>query len=110
MAEEKVELREFNIRQVLPWTELFRSFQVTLDPKKLLLAAAGILVMAFGWWLLAAIFYTSQSEPKWSDEKYSLQNYPPKDDAGKPEEVAKLRRDNAWKAFKDDRAKWDILH
>lgn len=107
MAEEKIELRDFNIRQVLPWTELFRSFQVALDPKKLLLAAAGILVMAFGWWLLAAIFY-SQSEPKWSDEKYSnIQNQLAKDDPSKSEEN---RRDAAWKVFKDDRAKWNLLH
>jgi hypothetical protein len=98
MAEEKVEPREVNIRQMLPWTELFQSFKVALDPKKLLLAAAGILVMAFGWWVLAAIFYGSQSEPKWDN--------PAKEDT--PEAV-KLR-DEAWKTFKEDRRKWDILH
>lgn len=107
MAEEKVEPREFNIRQVLPWTELFRSFQVALDPKKLLLAAAGILVMSFGWWLLGAIFY-NQSRLDFSDDRYSAKNFPPKDDAAPDAEVK--RRDNAWKAFKDDRAKWDLLH
>ena len=40
MAEDKVELREINYRQVFPWTELFKGFQLALDPKKLLLAAA----------------------------------------------------------------------
>jgi hypothetical protein len=97
MAEEKVEPREVNIRQMLPWTELFQSFKVALDPKKLLLAAAGILVMAFGWWVLAAVFYGSQSEPKWDN--------PP----GDTPEAAKLK-DDAWKRFKEDRRKWNILH
>jgi len=97
MAEEKVEPGAVNIRQMLPWTELFQSFKVALDPKKLLLAAAGILVMAVGWYLLAWIFYTSQPEPQWSA---------PKDDSA---DAAK-RTEAAWKTFKEDRRKWHILH
>ena len=110
MAEEKVEAREFNIRQVLPWTELFRSFQVALDLKKLLLAAAGILVMSFGWWLLAVIFFGSQAKPQLEDPKYSVNNYSPKEG---PEDAATLERkraENAWKQFKEDRHKWNVLH
>jgi hypothetical protein len=38
------------------WTPLFRCFIVAVDPKKLAAAAAGILVMSFGWWLLSHIF------------------------------------------------------
>ena len=41
---------------VLPWTLLLRTFQVTLDLNKLLLAAGGILATAFAWWVLGAIF------------------------------------------------------
>lgn len=104
MAEEKVEAREFNIRQVLPWTEIFRGFQVALDPKKLLLAAAGILVMAVGWWLLAVIFYNSQNKPVWSSQDYSPSNFSPKEGT-EPE-----RKDTAWKQFKADRDKWNLLH
>ena len=44
MAEERSEL---SWRQLLPWTELFRAFQVALDLNKLLLAAAGIFLGAF---------------------------------------------------------------
>src|SRR5439155_22601999 len=73
MVEEKVELRDVNYRQVLPWTELFKGFQLALDPKKLLLAAAGIVVMYAGWWLLASAFYNSRTEPKVSD--YPLASY-----------------------------------
>ena len=43
MAAEKVDVREVSFRQLFPWTELFRGFQVALDPKKLLLAAGGLL-------------------------------------------------------------------
>ena len=86
MAEEKIEARDINIRQVLPWTELFRSFQVALDPKKLLLAAAGILAMAFGWWLLAVIF-GSQAKPQWGTQDYSSSN-----PSFAPKEAGEIRR------------------
>src|SRR5262249_47510168 len=89
MAEDKVEEREVNFRQMLPWTELFRSFQVALDPKKLLLAAAGILVMSLGWYVLAWAAFEMQTKPEW--DQY---------DASK---------EFAWEKFKDDRAKWNNL-
>ncbi len=73
MPDDKVEVRDINLRQVLPWTEIFRSFQIALDPRKLLLAAAGILVMSFGWWVLALIFQPSDKGPSPSD--YPLENY-----------------------------------
>ncbi len=91
MVEEKVEPRELNYRQMLPWTELFRGFQVAIDPKKLLLAAAGILVMAFSWWLLAVVFYASRPVPAWKAGTYT------EDDKG-------------WKTFKEDRRKWNVLY
>lgn len=56
MAEEKVEVRDVNFRQILPWTEIFRGFQVALDPKKMALAAAGVVVMSLGWWVLSLLF------------------------------------------------------
>jgi hypothetical protein len=93
MAEDKVELRDINFRQLLPWTELFRGFQVALDPKKLLLAAAGILVMACGWWFLGLLFYSNREEPKWGGS--------PKYETRDPE---------LWPEFKADRRKWNLLH
>src|SRR4051812_46910953 len=63
MPAEKVEQREISYRQWFPWTELFRGFQVALDPKKLLLAAAGLVVMAAGWWVLGTIFWNSRQRP-----------------------------------------------
>jgi hypothetical protein len=37
--------------------QLFRCFQVALDPRKLAVAAAGVLVMAVGWYLLSYAYY-----------------------------------------------------
>jgi hypothetical protein len=67
MADDRIGTPESEVRNIWSWTELFRTFQVALDPKKLLLAAAGILVMWAGWSLLAVIFFSSRSEPKESD-------------------------------------------
>ncbi|HTU16634.1 MAG TPA: hypothetical protein VMG10_01115 [Gemmataceae bacterium] len=95
MAEGKIDGREATWRQLLPWTELFRGFQVAFDLNKLLLAAAGILVMAFGWWLLAVVFrniprdYTDVP-PDWPG------NY-------------KVEK-GGWEQFKRDRDGWNLLH
>jgi hypothetical protein len=97
MAEEKVETREMSWRQLLPWTELFRGFQVALDLNKLALAAAGILVMAFGWWLLALLFRSGASEapPDWPGNYIARGN----NDEGK-----------AWQLFRQERDRWNLLH
>ena len=87
MTEDKVEPREINWRQLLPWTVLFRSFGVAMGFSKLLLAASGILVMAVGWWLLAVIFYTPRPRPQWP-ENYPLEAYR---SADKPEQEAVQR-------------------
>jgi hypothetical protein len=88
MAEEKVELKDINYRQIMPWTELFRGFQVALDPKKLILAAGGILVMAIGWWFLSYIFFSfNGKEPLWGDGTYS-----------------------SWSAFQKERKNWNELY
>ena len=60
----------FRFRDTFPWMSIFRSFQVALDPRKLLVAAAGILVMSVGWWVLSALFYykaPDRSAPEYSN-------------------------------------------
>ncbi len=94
MAADKVDLRDVSLRQLFPWTELFRGFQVALDPKKLLLAAAGIVVMAFGWWLLSVIFYAGRTEPDWNSPAY---------------QTGEGNREAEWDRFKVDRRKWNLL-
>ena len=71
MADERAGTREFDTRKTLCWKELFRTFLIALDPFKLLVAAAGILGTALGWWLLSVIFYNSWSEPKSRDGEIS---------------------------------------
>jgi hypothetical protein len=64
MAEERFDSDTRNLfRDWLRWTEIFRTFRVALDPKKLLLSAAGILFMALGWWLISWAFYNGWSKP-----------------------------------------------
>src|SRR5215208_1520262 len=50
------------------WTKLFGTFLVALDPFKLLVAAAGILATALGWWLISVIFYSAWTTP--NEETY----------------------------------------
>src|SRR5262249_22666331 len=99
---DKAETREVSWRQLLPWTELFRGFQIALDLNKLLLAAGGILVTAFGWWLLAVIFSTAydKSPPAWPG------NYKTKAKGANDAE----KDANAWRAFKADRDSWNLMH
>jgi len=76
----------FSFRTTMPWSDIFRCFQVALDPRKLLLAAAGILVMSFGWYVLSAIFYykaPDREDPLYSN-KYIL------DDSGNKERIAAM--------------------
>jgi hypothetical protein len=53
------------------WTNIFRSFQVALDPQKLVAAAAGILVTSLLWAALSAAFSASNPKPnRGADEAY----------------------------------------
>ena len=50
MAVGPSETPAFNFKKAFLWTEIFRTFQVALDPRKLLVAAAGILVIRSASW------------------------------------------------------------
>ncbi|HEX3148699.1 MAG TPA: hypothetical protein VHR66_11480 [Gemmataceae bacterium] len=63
MAEERGGTNPAWKSQPASWTKLFGTFLVALDPFKLLVAAAGILVTALGWWLLSVIFYSAWNVP-----------------------------------------------
>ncbi|MFO0928909.1 MAG: hypothetical protein U0736_18125 [Gemmataceae bacterium] len=97
MAEERVEGREVSWRRLFPWTELFRGFQIALDPNKLLLAAAGIAVMALGWWFLSLVFSAAvaTTPPDWPGSYVSQ---------------AENNQAKAWAAFRADRQHWNLMH
>ncbi|MGH7224326.1 MAG: hypothetical protein ACRELF_13935, partial [Gemmataceae bacterium] len=77
--------------------ELFRGFQVARDLNKLLLAAAGIVVMAFGWWLLALIFAVgyNATPPGWPGNRLTIYG----DDQQK-----------AWEEFRRERDTWNLMY
>ena len=95
------------------WTEIFRSFQIAFDPRKLVLAAAGIVVMAFGWWLLSSVFYELDKAPQRSDAAYQqaalereFQNK--KKPSGENYTEADLKTEGD-KRYAEDRARWEVL-
>ena len=69
MADGRDQSGGFSYRTALPWTNIFRSFQIALDPRKLFVAALGILAMSFSWWLLSNVFY--YKAPLATDQEYS---------------------------------------
>src|SRR5262245_33552606 len=101
MAEDQVGLGKEQVREPAPWTKIFTGFRVAADPKKLLLAAAGILVMALGWWILAAFFYTFYRDkvPQWKDYESQV-------GANKRFED----NDKAFEAYKQDLSNWNLMH
>lgn len=62
MADERLDLRRFELSQWFPWTLLFRGFRLAREPKKIALGAMGALVMSLGWAAIASMFL-SQGTP-----------------------------------------------
>ena len=100
MVEDKAEPREIQWRQLLPWVDLFQGFRVALDLNKLLLAAAGILVMACGWWFLAFLFSSGQ-KPDWEKPQY-------RNAVTEGDEAERTRA--SWGKFRTARDRWNLLH
>src|SRR5262245_48940808 len=82
--------------QVAPWTKLFSAFRLAISPSKLLLAAAGILVMAVGWYVLAWIFFGLRGMPTAEEYLKGQEN----------EEKAQ----EAFTRFKAARDSWNLLN
>ena len=49
------------------WLKIFTGFKLALDPKKLLLAGAGIFVTFLGWWMISIIFFSFSHMPDASE-------------------------------------------
>ncbi len=50
MKQHLVELERIHFARVFPWVHLFKSFRIALDLRKMLLGAAGLLLLAAGLW------------------------------------------------------------
>lgn len=84
--------------QAAPWAKLFSAFRIAILPSKLFLAAAGILVMALGWWVLSWAAYGLSSKPMPEDDRYL------------PSATTPQQREEAWTRFKAARRSWNLLH
>jgi hypothetical protein len=85
------------------WLELFRCFQIALDPRKLLAAAAGILAMSVGWYILSAIFF--YKAPERSDPDYSNSTLQKKYEGKREDELVALGD----REFQTDLEQWTQL-
>ena len=93
-----------SFRATFPWMSIFRCFQVALDPRKLLVAAAGILAMSFGWYVLSAVFY--YPAPKATDQEYS-NTVIQKETEGKTKPDGSAYTEDDWRRIGDDKFKAD---
>lgn len=96
------------------WREIFRGFQIALDPRKLLLAAAGIVTMSAVWWLLSIIFYNLSAQPHREDVIYGnayiqqqlgSQTKPGTNEHYSEEDLRQIGEER----FQADSARWRIL-
>lgn len=86
-----------------PWLELFRCFWVALDPRKLGVAAVGILATSVGWFVLSSIFY--YKAPVESDPDYSNSTLQKKHEGKSEAELTEIGR----VAYQRDLAEWKEL-
>ena len=95
------------------WTKLFGTFLVALDPFKLLVAAAGILATAIGWWLISAVFYSAWSVPK-EPSLEKIQTDVTKANPSLPEptrlEMASEQHRTATAQYEKDLDTWAMMH
>lgn len=93
-------------------TEIFRCFQVALDPRKLAVAALGILAMCLGWYLLSITFYYDKPDPKdpyYSTEVVRKDFAEQKKPDGTPYSDADIVTE-AQKRYRHDFNRWAALH
>src|SRR5262249_5531781 len=93
---------------------IFRTFRVALDPKKSLLAAAGIVLMALGWWLISILFYNGWSQPsldKYHARPASYFDNKYKDKSAEERERLRLEEEaERNREFNEDSDRWLHLH
>lgn len=95
--------------------QLFRCFQVALDPRKLAVAAAGVLVMAVGWYFLSVAYYGMVGEKPKRDDDAQYGNsvvrkkLPEKKADGKDYSEDDLKAE-ADRLYQKDFGQWRVAH
>lgn len=101
-----------SFRATFPWMQIFRCFQVALDPRKLLVAAAGILVMSLGWYVLSAIFFykaPARNAPEY-DNSTIRKDFEGKKKPGTNEDYTEADfTETGNQRFLHDYAQWQVL-
>src|SRR5262245_23117366 len=115
MADDRFDSRLNSLRESHPWTDLFRTFRVALEPKKLLLAAAGILAMWCGWWLISLIGYNIYQKPVKEKGKQALtishlKQYNPRKTAPDYARDQQKEQEEENKKFDDALTRWLQMH
>ena len=112
MAEGRDEATAYGGPKPYLWTEIFRCFGVALDPRKLLIAAIGILVMSLGWHLLSRIF--NYAAPVRTTSEYATdtiaKDYKDKKKAAGVDYTNEDFQIEADKRFERDYANWKLLN
>ncbi len=112
MAEGRDEATAYGGTKPYLWTEIFRCFGVALDPRKLLIAAIGILVMSLGWHLLSRIF--NYAAPVRTTSEYTTdtiaKDYKDKKKAAGVDYTNEDFQIEADKRFERDHANWKLLN
>lgn len=57
MSDEQHELRRVNWKELFPWTNIFKSFRMAIQPSKLALAAATVILVALLGWAMDRVSY-----------------------------------------------------
>lgn len=63
MSEDRFDLRNLELREIIPWVHLFRGFSIAQDLKKIALGVAGVVVMFVGWWMIASVLIGKEPTP-----------------------------------------------
>ncbi len=92
------------------WPNLFRSFQVALDPRKLFVAALGILVMSLGWHVLSRMFnYDKPLRGDYTKELLVKQGYKPPQEKATDKEADDYYETERERLYQRALARWKTL-
>jgi len=111
MAAGRPDAPEFSIRKAFLWSEIFRTFQVAIHPRKLVIAGVGVLVMSLGWFLLSHVFYGSPPDRK-DESRYGSKVIQERLGDKKPDgteyTAADIERETE-RLYQKDLAQWRLL-
>lgn len=92
------------------WPNLFRSFQVALDPRKLFVAALGILVMSLGWHVLSRMFeYSKPIRNDYNKDLLIKQGYKPPQEKPSDKEADDYYEAEKERQYQRALARWKTL-